>query len=70
MEDSLAAIATNDYHVYRAKMIAEDMGMRAFGLPAKTPLLVRLPSYMRECLAVINTALFQLGSGTPFLENF
>jgi len=70
MEDRLIAIATNDYHVYRATMIAEDMGMRAFGLPAKTPLLVRLPSYMRECLAVINTALFHVGSGNTFLENF
>ncbi len=70
IEDSLVAIATNDYHVYRAEMIARDMGIRAFGLPANTPLLVLLPSYMRECLAVINTALFHVGSGNRFLENF
>ena len=68
--DSLAAIATNDYHVYRASLLAEDMGLRAFGLPAKTPLLVRAGSYMRECLAVINTVVFHVGSGVSFLENF
>jgi uncharacterized SAM-binding protein YcdF (DUF218 family) len=70
LEDSLAAIATNDYHLYRAKLLAENTGLRAFGLPAKTPLLVRLGSYMRECLAVINTAVFHVGSGNGFLENF
>ena len=70
VEDTLVAIATNDYHVYRATLLAEDLGLRAFGLPAKTPLLVYLPSYMRECLAVINTALFHVGSGNTFLENF
>jgi len=70
VEDRLVAVATNDYHVYRATLLAEDIGLRAFGLPAKTPLLVRLPSYMRECLAVINTALFHVGSGNAFLENF
>jgi uncharacterized SAM-binding protein YcdF (DUF218 family) len=70
IEDGLIAIATNDYHVYRAVMLAKDFGLSAFGLPAKTPLLVRLPSYMRECLAVINTFVFHVGSGNRFLENF
>jgi uncharacterized SAM-binding protein YcdF (DUF218 family) len=70
IEDGLAAIATNDYHVYRATMLAGEMGLRAFGLPAKTPLLVRLPSYMRESLAVVNAWVFHMGSGVSFLENF
>jgi|AGTN01.2.fsa_nt_gi Uncharacterized conserved protein len=70
MEGSLSAIATNDYHIYRAVMVAEGMGLRAFGLPAKTPLLVRAGSYMRECLAVIDTFVFHVGSGNMFLENF
>lgn len=70
IEKSLAAIATNDYHVYRATMLAGEMGLRAFGLPAKTPLLVRLGSYMRESLAVVNTWAFHVGSGNTFLENF
>ncbi len=61
MENSLAAIATNDYHVYRAVMLAGDMGLRAFGLPAETPLFVRLGSYMRESLAVVNTWVFHSG---------
>jgi uncharacterized SAM-binding protein YcdF (DUF218 family) len=70
IEKSLAAIATNDYHVYRATILAGEMGLRAFGLPAKTPLLVRLGSYMRESLAVVNTWVFHAGSGNTFLENF
>lgn len=70
IEDRPVAIATNDYHVYRARMLAADMGLAAFGLPAKTPLAVRIGSYMRESLAVINSAVFQVGSGNAFLENF
>lgn len=70
IESNPVAIATNDYHVYRATLIAENMGLSAFGLPAKTPLLVRAGSFMRECLAVINTVVFHVGSGNAFLENF
>lgn len=70
IERETVAIATNDYHVYRAKLLAGDLGLSAFGLPAKTPLLVRAGSFMRECLAVINTAVFHVGSGNAFLENF
>ena len=70
IEKSLIAIATNDYHVYRARMLAADMGLTTFGLPAKTPLAVRIGSYMRESIAVINSALFHVGSGNGFLENF
>ncbi len=70
IETRPVAIATNDYHVYRAKMLASDLGLTAFGLPAQTPLAVRVGSYMRECIAVINSALFHVGSGNGFLENF
>lgn len=70
IERKPVAIATNDYHVYRAKLLATELGLSAFGLPAKTPLLVRAGSFMRESLAVINTAVFHVGSGNTFLENF
>lgn len=70
IEDRPVAIATNDYHVYRARMLATDLGLDAFGVPAKTPLAVRIGSYMRESIAVVNSALFHVGSGNGFLENF
>lgn len=51
-------IATNSYHVFRAKFLAKRLGVTAYGLPAKIPPSVILPSYIREYFAVIKSFLF------------
>ncbi|MGM9985959.1 MAG: YdcF family protein [Bacillaceae bacterium] len=51
-------VVTNDYHVYRAMMLCKKEGLHVSGLPAKTPSVVVLKSYLREYLAVIKYKLF------------
>jgi uncharacterized SAM-binding protein YcdF (DUF218 family) len=45
-------VVTNDFHVYRAKMIAGDYGLDAEGLPGETPAQALVKSYAREYLAI------------------
>ncbi|RHW42330.1 YdcF family protein [Neobacillus notoginsengisoli] len=45
-------IVTNDFHVYRAKMIAKKYGLDLGGLPAETPRMAIVKSYAREYLAI------------------
>ncbi|MFD2443601.1 YdcF family protein [Bacillus sp. CGMCC 1.16607] len=45
-------IVSNDFHIFRAKMIARDQGIDLEGLPAKTPTVALLKSYTREYLAI------------------
>jgi uncharacterized SAM-binding protein YcdF (DUF218 family) len=45
-------IVSNDFHLFRAKMIAKDQGLNLFGLPAKTPTIAIPKSYSREYLAI------------------
>lgn len=45
-------IVSNDFHIFRAKMIARDQGLQMEGLPAKTPAIAVLKSYSREYLAI------------------
>lgn len=45
-------IVTNDFHLYRAMMIAEDHGLQVASLPAKTPAIAIPKSYSREYLAI------------------
>ena len=53
-----AAVVTSDFHLYRSLALAEDAGIDAFGVGARTPRAVLIPNYMREYLAVLNTWLF------------
>ncbi|MEY8415891.1 YdcF family protein [Tissierella praeacuta] len=48
-------IASNRYHIFRAKLLAKRLGAIPYGLPAKTPLIIVLQSYIREFLAVIKS---------------
>ncbi|MFP7299745.1 YdcF family protein [Neobacillus niacini] len=50
LETGLAV--TNDFHLYRAKLIAKDQGLNLQGLPAETPLVAIPKSYLREYLAI------------------
>ncbi|MFC0472313.1 YdcF family protein [Halalkalibacter kiskunsagensis] len=45
-------IVTNDYHLYRATLIANDHELNVRGLPAKAPISVIFQSYIREHLAL------------------
>lgn len=45
-------IVTNDFHIFRAKMIARDNGLFLDGLSAPTPSVVLIKSYFREYLAL------------------
>lgn len=51
-------IVTNRYHIFRAKFLAERLGMNASGLPAKIPLPIIVQSYIREYFAVIKSFIF------------
>lgn len=53
-------IVTNNFHMFRAKLIARSCGFTAFGQPAElfAPLIPMY--YTRECLAVIKTLIFDL----------
>ena len=45
-------LVTNDFHIYRAKLISKDEGLMLEGLPAKTPTVAIPKSYLREYLAI------------------
>lgn len=53
-----AAIVTSDFHVYRALMLAEHLGIRAFGIPAPTNWRIAMACHVREYAAIIKTWLF------------
>ena len=46
-------IVTNDYHIYRAKKIANLLNYEAYGLGAPTPLISLPKSYLREFASII-----------------
>jgi uncharacterized SAM-binding protein YcdF (DUF218 family) len=48
----IGLVVTNDFHIYRAKMIAANEGLELSGLPAKTPIQAVAKSYVREYLAL------------------
>ena len=48
------AIATSDFHVFRALRIAKKQGLvDAIGIPAKSDRILFVSYYVRECLAVV-----------------
>lgn len=53
------AFVTNDFHIYRARLIAQRMGMEVIGIPAELPWWwVNLTCYVRESFALVKTLLF------------
>ena len=57
-ENLKVLIATNRYHIFRAKFLAKRLGMNPYGLPAKIPLSIIVQSYIREYFAVIKSLIF------------
>ena len=55
------AVVTSDFHICRARLLAKEDGMRAVGVPAKTPhWWLSANYYAREVFALGNTALLKL----------
>lgn len=57
-EDIKVLIATNKYHIFRAKFLAKRLGMIPYGLPAKIPMSIIVQQYIREYFAVIKSFFF------------
>ena len=55
-----AGIVTSDFHVFRSVIIAKSEGLNAFGIAAPTPWYISVNCYMRECIGVIHSVLFEL----------
>ncbi len=51
-------IVSNDFHIFRAKMLARRIGLDAHGLPAETPIYIIPNHYVREYFAVIKSWIF------------
>jgi len=59
-EDINVAVVTNDFHLYRAKLIAEKAGFNTFGIAAETPGFHRKVIYhFREAFSLVNQWLFR-----------
>jgi uncharacterized SAM-binding protein YcdF (DUF218 family) len=55
-EDSLVAIVSNDFHLFRASMIAERLGFyKVYTIPGKTPKIAIFKLWTREYIAVAKT---------------
>lgn len=48
-------IASNKYHIFRAKMLAKRLGITAYGLPAEIPPSIVFKSYVREYFALVKS---------------
>lgn len=46
------AISSNDFHLFRAKYLAKQLGFEAAGLPSKTPLYIIPNHHVREYFAI------------------
>lgn len=51
-------IVTNDFHMFRAKLLAKRNGFTAFGLPSTTPWSILPNCYIREYFAVLKSLVF------------
>ena len=58
-ETAVIAVVTNDFHCFRAHMIAQKQGLRTIDVPAELPWWwLTANYYLREAFAVVKTALF------------
>lgn len=51
-------IITNDFHMFRSKILAKRNGFYPLGLPCKTPWPIFISSYLRETFALVKSVLF------------
>lgn len=55
-----AAIVTSDFHIFRSKMLAKNIGIDPVGVPSYTSWYIWSSSFLREFMAVIKSVLFDL----------
>lgn len=62
-ETAVIAVVTNDFHCFRARMIARKQGLATVEIPAELPWWwLTANYYVREAFAVVKTVLFDLDS--------
>ena len=58
-ENATIAVVTNDFHIYRSRLIAEREGLHTIGVPAELPWWwLTANYYLRESFALVKTVLF------------
>lgn len=58
-ENATIAVVTNDFHAFRARLIAEKEGLTTIGISAELPWWwLTVNYYLREAFAVVKTVLF------------
>lgn len=58
-EEAAIAVVTNDFHIYRAKLIGARMNVDVVGVPAELPWWwVNMTCYVREAFALVKTLIF------------
>jgi len=57
LTDPTVLIVTNHYHLLRAKTIANDLGLKSYGIGANSPLFVTINYFIREYFGMIKVGL-------------
>ena len=58
-ETAYIAVVTNDFHIYRAKLLADRQGIQMLGIPAELPYgWLTVNYYIREAFALVKSAAF------------
>ena len=56
---SVIGVVTNDFHMFRAKLIAQREGLTTVGVPAELPWWwLTANYYVREAFALVKTLIF------------
>lgn len=58
LKDNRLVIVTNDFHMFRSKLLAGRNGFEPYGISCGTPLYIRANCYIREYFALIKSFLF------------
>ena len=60
-ERAVIAVVTNDFHMYRSRLIAGEYGLNTIGVPAELPWWwLTANYYLRESFALVKTLLFDI----------
>ncbi|MCM1991145.1 YdcF family protein [Oceanirhabdus seepicola] len=54
-------ILTSDFHMFRSKLIAEELGFTATGVPSSISMIEIPQRHVREYFAIINTIMYNIG---------
>ena len=58
-DTAVIAVVTNDFHIFRAKLIAQREGLQTIGVPAELPWWwLTANYYLREAFALVKTLIF------------